>query len=210
HLTVRQHQPDPQKYPATDTILAAKKKRAVVEPFDKPFEANRNFAESAPERSHDPIDEATAHERLAYSGLMRPMGTMSQKIIDGHSKVMIRIHQAQRRGDNAVPICVGIVREGDLELILQTHQTRHRIRAGTIHSDFPVMIESHETEGGIYLGINDGDIETVDGLDRIPVMDCRATEWIRTHPNTGGTDAIHVDYVGQIPDVRHKEIVGMR
>ena len=160
-------------------------------------------------RSYNPVDEATADEGLADRGLAGPLGAVRQEVMNGHGQVMVWVHQAQRAGNNAVPICIAVVCESNVEPILQLHEAGHRIRAGTIHPDLPVMIESHEAERWIHGRVQNTDVETIDSLNWLPVLDRGTTERIGAHSNTGGANAVHVDDVGQIPDIRHEEIVGV-
>jgi len=79
---------------------------------------------------------------------------MGKKVKDGHSEVVIGIHQTGRTGDNAVPVIVGIVAKGDIETIFQRDEIRHGIGRRTTHTNLAVPVERHETErridGGIY------------------------------------------------------------
>ena len=47
-------------------------------------------------------------------------------------------------------------------LILQSNETRHGIRARSIHADFAVMIDRHEREGGIDGPVDHVDVEPID------------------------------------------------
>ena len=180
----------------------------LEEPFDKPLETHRYFGQVAAKRCHNPVDEATADEGLADRGLAGPLGAVGQEVMNGHSQVMVWVHQAQRAGNNAVPICIAVVCESNVKLILQLYEAGHRVRAGAVHSDLPVMIESHEAKRRIHGGVDQSDIETIDSLNRLPVLDRGTTERIGAHSNTGGPDTVDVDDVRQVFDVRHEEIVG--
>ena len=74
---------------------------------------------------------------------------MREQIADGHGEVVIGVHQARRGRDDAVPVRVRIVGEGDAILVLQSDQPRHRVRAGAVHADHAVVIDRHEREGRI-------------------------------------------------------------
>src|SRR5262249_45616779 len=152
------------------TFLAPKAIRAVEQTFHKPLEANRHFTQCAAERSHNPVNEAAADEGLANNSLLWPLGPVSQEGMDGHGKVMVGIHQSHRTGNNAMAVCISVVGESNVELILQPHETSHSVRAGTIHPDLPVMIQGHEAERWVHLGINHRDVETENSFDRLPVM----------------------------------------
>ena len=107
--------------------------------------------------------------------------------MDRHGEVVVRVHQAQRTGDDAVPVRIGIVGESNVELILQPHEPGHRIGAGTIHADLAVMIDRHEGEGRIDGGVDHGDVETIDSIDRLPVVDRGAAERIDAQLETCAT-----------------------
>ena len=96
---------------------------------------------------------------------------MGQEVMDCNSKVMVGVHQPHGTGDNSVSVSVGIICEGNLELVFKSYQACHRIWAGAIHPYLPVMIDGHETEPWVHRGVDNGDIQIVDGLDRLPVMD---------------------------------------
>ena len=99
-------------------FLAAKTARTVEEAVDKPLETHRNFTQRAPERLHDPVDQATADQSLAYHGFVGPLGPVSQKVMDGDGEVVVRVHQSHRTGNDAMPVCVGVVCESNFELVL--------------------------------------------------------------------------------------------
>jgi hypothetical protein len=41
---------------------------------------------------------------------------MGEQVANGHGQVVVRIHQPGRTRDNAVPIGIGVVAEGDVEI----------------------------------------------------------------------------------------------
>ena len=96
---------------------------------------------------------------------------------------MVWVHQAQRTRNNAMPIGIAVVCESNVKPVLFLHEASHRVRARAVHSDLPVMIERHEAKRRIDLGIDYRDVETIDSLDRIPVMNGGATERIGAHSN---------------------------
>ena len=123
---------------------------------------------------------------------------------------MVRVHQPGRRRDDAVPIGVGIVGEGDLVAILEPDEASHRVRAGAVHADLAVVVDGHEREGRIDLRIDDSNVQLVDGVDRLPVMHGRAAERVDGELEVGGADCLHVDDVAQVIDVRQDEIFLVR
>jgi hypothetical protein len=47
---------------------------------------------------------------------------MVEQIENGHGQVMVGIHQSHRTGNDAMPVCIRVVCEGDLELIFQFYE----------------------------------------------------------------------------------------
>src|SRR5262249_10646281 len=119
-------------------FLAPETAGAVKQARREPFEADGDFPKRATKAGNDAIDEATADESFAYDRGCRPLRTVSKEITDSDSKVMVRVQQAGRGGDNSVTIRVGIVAEGDVEAVLEFDQAGHRKGAGAIHPDFAV------------------------------------------------------------------------
>ena len=103
----------------------------------------------------DAIDQAAADQRLADGRRRRPVGAMREQVVDGHGQVVIRIHQADRRRDDAVAVGVGIVGEGDAELILEADEPGHRVGARAVHADLAVVIDGHEGERRIDRRVHD-------------------------------------------------------
>ncbi len=53
---------------------------------------------------------------------------------------MVWVQKTGGGSDDAVPIRVGIVAEGDVKAVLKFDQPCHRIWAGAIHPDFSIVI----------------------------------------------------------------------
>ena len=73
---------------------------------------------------------------------------------------------------------VGVVGEGDAVLVLEADQPGHRVGARAVHADLAVVIDRHEREGRIDRRVDDGDIEAVNVVDRLPVVHGRAAQRI--------------------------------
>ena len=69
---------------------------------------------------------------------------MGEQIADRHGEEMIGVHQPGRRRDDAVAVGVGIVAEGDVEVVLELDEPGHGVGAGAIHADLAVMVDGHE------------------------------------------------------------------
>ena len=192
------------------TLLAAEAARAVEQARRKPLEADRHLAQPAAELVHHPVDHAAADQRLADRGLRRPSGTMREQVADGDGQVVIGIHQPRRRRDDAVPVRVGVVGEGDAVLVLEADEPGHRVGTGTVHADLAVVIDGHEREGRIDLRIHHVDVQTVDLVDRLPVVHGRAAERVDAQLEAGGADGVHVDDVPQVVDVGQDEVFLVR
>ena len=63
---------------------------------------------------------------------------------------------------------------------------------------------------GSTFGIHHLDIQTVDFVDRPPVMHRRAAEWVHPQLEAGGTDGVHVDDVPQVVDVGQDKVFLVR
>ena len=105
---------------------------------------------------------------------------------------------------------VRVVGEGDAILVLEPDEPGHRVRAGAVHADLAVVIDRHEREGRIDRRVDDGDVEPVDGVDRLPVVHGRAAERIDAELEAGRADRVHVDDVAQVLDVGQDEVFLMR
>ena len=120
---------------------------------------------------------------------------------------MIRVEQAERRRDDAVPVDIGIVAPGDVETIFQFDQAGHRVGAGAIHADLAVVVQRHEGKGRIDPRIHHLDIQAVFLGDRLPVRHRRAAERIDADLQAGLADRFHVDHGAEIGHVVSDEIL---
>src|SRR5580704_7667083 len=111
---------------------------------------------------------------------------------------MVRVQQSSGWNDDSMTIRIRIIAKGDIELVLEVDQARHRPRARTIHPDFTVVIDRHETKSVIDLWVYDGDIETIAFSQRLPVSHRRAPKRIDADLHTGRPDRFQVDNVWQI------------
>src|SRR6266478_2170371 len=71
------------------------------------------------------------------------------------------------------------------------------------------MIHCHERESRIDVRIHDGDIEFVNGVDRLPIANGRATERVDTELESCAANRLHVHDVSQVIDVRRNEVMLM-
>ena len=91
--------------------------------------------------------------------------------------------------------------------VLQRDQAGHRVRARAVHADLAVVIDGHERERRVDLAVDDLDVETVDAIDRLPVVHGSAAERIDAELQSRRTDRLHVDDVPQVLDVRQHEVL---
>jgi hypothetical protein len=125
-------------------FFTAETARTFEEARHKPFESNRRFAQPPSNLFRHLVDHATAHHRLADGRSRRPVGTVREQVPDGHSKVVIRVHQPCGGRHDSVPVGVRIVSESHLILVFEANQARHCVRAGAVHSDLAIVIDRHE------------------------------------------------------------------
>src|SRR6266545_2505186 len=98
--------------------------------------------------------------------------------------------------DNAVPVGIGVISKGDIELVFELHQASHGIGARAVHANLTVVIHGHETEDRIELRIDHGNVQSVILLDRLPIANCCATERIYTDLETSGANHVHINDCG--------------
>ena len=72
------------------------------------------------------------------------------------------------------------------------------------------MVDGHEREGWIDLGIDDGYLQLIDRIDRLPVMNGSAAKRVDGDLERGAANGIHVDDIAQIVDVGQEEIFLVR
>src|SRR5690242_9248499 len=111
---------------------------------------------------------------------------------------MIRIHQSRAWSDDSVPIRIGIVAEGNLILVLQLHEARHRIWTGTIHAYLAIVIYRHERKGWIDLWIDDLDAEPVSRVNRFPIWSSGSAEWIDSQAEMSFANGFDVNNLCEI------------
>src|SRR4030095_6366004 len=104
-----------------------------------------------------------------------------------------------------MPVGVGIVGESDVILILEVHETRHRIRTRWIHAYLAVVINSHERERRGDCCVRDVEGPVIDRVDWLPIRFRRTAERVYTQLQASGADYVYIDDVSQILDVRQHE-----
>ena len=100
-----------------------------------------------------------------------------------------------------MPVGVGIVRERHLVLIFQSDKPGHGIRAGTIHADLTVVIDRHERKRRVNDWIDDDDVESVSGVDRLPIGPRGSAQRVHGEFEVGAANGVHINYVFEIAHV---------
>ncbi len=186
-------------------LFAAETKAAVVQPVNKPLEANRHFYQLAAQIVHHAVNHRGGDQRFTYRYLFAPLRTMLEQVVDRHCQVVVRVHQPCR-GNDAVTVIVWIVSKGQIELVAQRQQASHRTLGGAVHTDRAIFVEVHKAEGLIDLIVNDGQIQLVEFGNAFPVLDTGAAQRIDAQLQPGFLDRGHVDDLGQPFDKRLNQI----
>ena len=97
-----------------------------------------------------------------------------------------------------MPVKVGVVAEGDVVIVLQANQTSHRLGRGAVHANAPVMVQPHEPEGRVRMGVMDGDVQPVALRDRPPVAQAGATQGVGAEADAGGADDLEINDLLQV------------
>ena len=72
------------------------------------------------------------------------------------------------------------------------------------------MVDGHKRESRIDLGIDDGNVQLVDRVDRLPVVDGRAAQRVDSELEPGAANGVHVDNTAQIADIGRDKVLLMR
>ena len=186
-------------------LFAPEPERSVEQPVDEPLEADRHFPQLAAQLARHAVDQAAGHERLAHRRTRAPARSVAEQIFNGCCQVVIGVEQPLAGRHDAVAIGIGVVAEREVVLVFQGHERRHRVRRRAVHPDLAVVIERHESEGGIDLPVHDREVQSELGGDRIPVIEIRPAERIDAEPQAASRRKI--DHVDQIANVRRDEVV---
>src|SRR5258705_13974002 len=103
-----------------------------------------------------------------------------------------------------------MVGEWDLVFVFELHEPGHRIRAGAIHADLPVVIHGHEGERRIQQRIHDANVQAVNAVDGLPVGQGSASQGIDAKLESGAANRVDINDVPQIAYVRQDEVFLVR
>ena len=126
---------------------------------------------------------------------------MLEDIPDGNRQVVVGVHQPNAGGNDAVAVKINVVAEGDVKFIFQRHEIRHRVGAGTIHPDFPILIQGHKRESGVHAFVDNLNVQTVFFRDWLPIPDTRASQRVYADMNTGSCQCFHIHDAVQVVHV---------
>ena len=124
-------------------------------------------------------------------------------------EVVVGVHQPGVRGDDAVPVAVGVVARRDVELVAPLDERGHRRRGRAVHPDPAVPVERHEPPGGVHERVDDGEVEAVPLGDGAPVVDGRTAQRVGADPDPRRPDGVDVEDAREVVDVGAEEVVGL-
>src|SRR5262249_27969409 len=122
---------------------------------------------------------------------------MGKQIADGDGKIVIRIHQSCGGRHNTVTIGVRIVRECDAVFVIESGVAGHREWARTGHANDTYVIDHHERERWVEGRVDDGNVQMVFGVDRLPVGPGSTSKWVYAELEARAPNCIDVDNVSQ-------------
>jgi hypothetical protein len=101
----------------------------------------------------------------------------------------------------SVPIGIRVIGEGNPIAVLEADESGHRIWTGAVHANDAVVVDGHERKGRINPRIHDCDLQSVGGIDRLPIIDGGAAKRVDRETELSGVNGVHVDHVAQIVDI---------
>ena len=208
-LVGRPHRSIPPQERSAGAFLTAERQRPIDEAFAEPFEPDRHFDELASELRRDAVDHAAGDDGLADGAVGTPARPVGAEIGNSGCEKVIRVHQPARRTDDAMPVGVRVIGEGDVEFVLQRDQPLHRIGRRTVHPDIAVPVHRHETECRIDGVVHDRCVNPVTLDQRLPILNSSAAERIDPDAHTRRADRFEIDDIGQIGNIRRDIIMGM-
>ena len=132
---------------------------------------------------------------------------MIEQIGNRGGQIMIGLHQAARRSDDAVTVGVGVVADREVEAVAQADQARHCIGRRAIHPDLSVPVGGHEAECRVDLVLDDFSVEVVPVDDLAPIAHARAAQRVDAKRQSRVPDRLHVDHAGEVADIMTHIIV---
>jgi hypothetical protein len=105
-----------------------------------------------------------------------------------------------------VPIGIRVIGEGNPIAVFEADESGHRIWTGAVHANDAVVVDGHERKGRINPRIDDCDLQSIGGIDRLPVIDGGAAKRVDRETEPSGANGVHVDHVAQIVDIGKDEI----
>ena len=119
---------------------------------------------------------------------------MPEQVVDSYAQIVVGVHQPAR-GDDSVAIDIGVVAEGDIEIVLESDQAGHGVRRRTIHANLAVAVDRHERKGGVDPIVDHRQVEPVALGDQPPVAHRRTAHGIDAQPEAGAANGIQVEHL---------------
>ena len=168
-------------------FLAAERDLALEQRVHEPLEADRNLDELGVDGGGHAVDQGGRHE------------------------VVVRVHDAPVRADDAVAVGIRIGAADQIVLVPSAvvegiDQTLHRVRGARIHADLAIMVNGHEAPGRVDLRTHHVDGQVVLLVHQRPVVDRSAAERVDAQAYAGGADHVEVDDVLQIGHIVLTEV----
>ena len=193
-------------------FLAAERDLALEQRVHEPLEADRNLDELGVDGSGHAVDQGGGDQRLADAGAFRPARTIAaEQILHAHCDVVVRVHDAPVRADDAMAVGIRIGAADQIVLVPSAvvegiDQTLHRVRGARIHADLAIMVDGHEAPGRVDLRTHHVDGQVVLLVHQRPVVDRSAAERVDAQAYAGGADHVEVDDVLQIGHIVLTEV----
>ncbi|AAF09889.1 hypothetical protein DR_0304 [Deinococcus radiodurans R1 = ATCC 13939 = DSM 20539] len=188
-------------------LLTAEAEFTREQTLHEVFEAHRHLDEPPPQARCHPVNEGRTHQRFADPSTGLPAGAILEQVFDHDGEVVVGVHQAVF-GHDAVAVGVGVVADGDVEIVLEAQQARHRVGAGAVHANLAVLVHRHEGEARVDLAVDDGQAEAIARLNRLPHRQAGPTERIDADAHARLPNHIQVDDLRQLLDVGRDEVEG--
>ena len=182
----------------TCRFLATEPELTTHEPRDEPLEPHRNLHQTPSQVVCHAVDEAGGDQGLAHGRVGGPLRPMGEQVVDRHGQEGIGIHETEVRGDDAVPVGVGIVAGGDVVGILVGDEGGHGIGRGAVHPDLAVGVQGHESPGRIDLGVDDGEVQSEVLGNVLPVLHRGTAQRIGADVHPSLRDGIQVEGTAQV------------
>ena len=193
-------------------LLAAEGDFAAEQRVHEPLEAHRHFDDLRVDRCGHAVDQGRGDQRLAHGCALRPARTVAaEQVLHAHGDVVVRVHHAPVRADDAVTVGVRVGAADQIVLVPSAgvelvDQALHGVRGRRVHADLAVVVDGHEAPGRVDLRTHHADVQAVLLVDERPVVHGSAAERIDAQTHAGVADHVEVDDVLQVVHVVLAEV----